>query len=257
MYRWNPDADDALLLMGPQVPWPEPWTPERVIERLEPFSTPERIQRVRRVIENRIGSVTVVLDAPHDPHNGAAVIRSAEAFGIPEVHVVARAESFRVGRTVAKGAQRWVDVLVHATPEEAIQKLRARNFTLVAAHPQGELELLDLLRLRRCALILGNEHDGVCEELERGCEKRVRIPMRGFVESLNVSVAAGVLLAAATNGRAGDLGAEERLLLYAKALFRSVPRATDILAASRASLGPSSESPDGKRELLPRGGRSV
>lgn len=257
MYRWNPDTEDALLLLGPRVPWDSPWTPKQVIDRLEPFSTSARVQRVRQAIENRIGSVTVVLDAPHDPHNGAAVIRTAEAFGLPEVHIVARTETFRVGRTVARGADQWVDAVVHASATEAIERLRDRRFTLVAAHPQGELKPEDLPKIQRLALILGNEHDGVCEELERGCENRVRIPMRGFVECLNLSVAAGVLLAAATAGRSGDLGPEEQQLLYAKALFRSVPRALDILRASEPVGAPDSESPAGRQELLPTGGRAV
>jgi len=232
MYRWDDDAEDALLLIGPKIPWDPPWTPKQVIRVLEPFSSPRRAERVRLALSRRIGSVTVVLDAPHDPHNGAAVLRSADAFGLPEVHVIPREESFRVGRTVTRGTERWVDVVLHSSPTEAMTRLRDRGFTLVATHPDGELEPEDLRAIPRLALILGNEHDGVREELERGAEHRVRIPMLGFVESLNVSVAAGILLHAATRGRAGDLGPEERQLLYAKALFRSVQRAADILRAS-------------------------
>jgi tRNA (guanosine-2'-O-)-methyltransferase len=67
------------------------------------------------------------------------------------------------------------------------------------------------------------------EALARVADRSVRIPMRGFVESLNVSVAAAVLLAAATRGRSGDLGPAERARYYARALFRSVPRAEEVL----------------------------
>jgi tRNA (guanosine-2'-O-)-methyltransferase len=251
MDRWDDDTEDASLLVGPKIPWDGPWTAREVIDALEPFATPMRMARVREAVERRIGSVTVVLDAPHDPHNGAAVLRSADAFGLPEMHVVLRDESFRVGRTVARGAEHWVDVVVHDSPETAIERLRDRNFALVATHPRGELTPQELAGIPRVALILGNEHDGVREALERASDHRVRIPMRGFVESLNVSVAAGVLLHAATAGRAGDLGPEERRLLYAKALFRSVQRAADILRASEPGLLQS------RREVLPRGGRSV
>lgn len=229
MHRDDADAHDAAQLAGPKIPWGPDWTPARVIEVLEPLTSPERQKKLRSAVARRVGSVTVVLDAPHDPHNGAAVLRSADAFGLPEIHVVPREETFRVGRTVAKGAERWVDVVVHRSPEAAVAHLRARRFLLVATHPEGELVPADLAGLPRVALLFGNEHAGLREELARACDRSVRIPMRGFVESLNVSVAAAVLLEAATSKREGDLDAAEQRLLYAKGLFRSVPRASEIL----------------------------
>jgi tRNA (guanosine-2'-O-)-methyltransferase len=111
--------------------------------------------------------------------------------------------------------------------------LHADGFTTVATHPEGNLSPEDLGRLPRVALILGNEHDGLRDALHEGAQESVRIPMRGFVESFNVSVAAAVLLYAATLGRAGDLPESEQLRLYARALTRSVPRAREILKASR------------------------
>lgn len=237
MRRFDKDACEAPELFGPRIPWPEPWTAARVIDALERFAIPARAQRLREGIERRLGNVTVVLDSPHDPHNGAAVLRTADAFGLPEIHVVPNDESFRIGRTVARGAQRWVDALVHETPASAINGLRARGFELIGTHPEGELLPEDLRAIPRLALILGNEHAGLREEFRRACSRSVRIPMRGFVESLNMSVAAAILLAAATEGRPGDLDAEARDLLYAKFLFRSVPRALTILQAFGAEHG--------------------
>jgi tRNA (guanosine-2'-O-)-methyltransferase len=80
-------------------------------------------------------------------------------------------------------------------------------------------------------LVLGNEHDGICDQLEAAAQCSVRIPMRGFVESLNVSVSAAILLHAATEGRAGDLEPSRRRALYAQGLYRTVNRAEEILAA--------------------------
>jgi tRNA (guanosine-2'-O-)-methyltransferase len=231
MHRTEDDTQAAFPTTEPRAPWPAGWTPAHVIEVLEPLAIPARARRLQEGIERRVGSVTLVLDAPHDPHNGAAILRSADAFGLPEIHVVPRDETFRVGRTVARGAERWVDVIVHPTPEEAIERLRARAFTLVGTHPSGELVPSDLAHIPRVALLFGNEHAGLRESLAQACDRTVRIPMRGFVESLNVSVAAAVLLENATAGRDGDLSARERQYLYAKALFRSVPRAEDVLEA--------------------------
>jgi len=212
-------------------PWPAPWTPEGVIETLEPLTVDERRARLWSVIRSRIGSVTVLMDAPHDPHNAAAVLRSCDAFGIPRVHLVPRGEAFAVGRTVAKGAERWLEVVPHKAPEHALAALHAQGYTTVATHPEGNLAPEDLSGLERVALILGNEHDGIRDALHAGARDSVRIPMRGFVESFNVSVAAGVLLHAATRGRSGDLSEAEQLRYYARALVRSVPRALEVLAA--------------------------
>jgi len=214
-------------------PWPEPWTPEGVIETLEPLTVDERRARLWSVVRGRIGSVTVVMDAPHDPHNAAAVLRSCDALGIPRVHLIPREEDFAVGRTVSKGAERWIEVIRHRTPEAALEALHADGYVTVATHPEGNLAPEDLASLPRVALILGNEHDGLRDALHEGATNSVRIPMRGFVESFNVSVAAAVLLYAATRGRNGDLSETERQRYYARALVRSVPRSLEVLAARR------------------------
>ncbi|HEY6462395.1 MAG TPA: TrmH family RNA methyltransferase, partial [Polyangiaceae bacterium] len=101
---------------------------------------------------------------------------------------------------------------------------------LVATHPEGELAPEDLATLPRMALVLGNEREGIRPAIAAACAHRVRVPMRGFVESLNVSVTAAILLHAATRGRPGDLPEAERHRLYARGLYLSVPRAEDLLA---------------------------
>jgi tRNA (guanosine-2'-O-)-methyltransferase len=168
---------------------------------------------------------------PKDPHNAAAVVRSADAFGVPEVHVVLREEAFLVGHRVAQGTERWVEVVAHRKAEDAVQALKARGFRLIATHPKGALVPDDLRAIDRLCLVLGNERDGISEALSAAADDSVRIPMRGFVESLNLSVAAAVLLSAALAGRPGDLSASEQERWYAVGLLRSVPRADEILAA--------------------------
>lgn len=215
------------------LPWSPEWSAAQVIELLEPLVLEARRARLAEVIAGRLDSVTLLMDAPHDPHNGAAILRSADAFGVSCVHVVPRREEFLVAGSVAKGTERWVDVVRHASPEEAVLALRHQGFELVATHPQGELRPEDLAGLPRPCLVLGNEHDGISQALARAASRSVRIPMRGFVESLNVSVSAAILLAAATAGRAGDLDARRQRELYARGLYATVSRAGEILAARR------------------------
>ena len=204
---------------------------EAIGRTLEEFVTPERRARLRSVFDARLDAVTVLMDAPHDPHNGAAVIRSCDAFGVHRLHVVERVEGFLASNTVARGSERWVDVTAYPRAGEAIARLRAGGPELVATDAAGAHVPEDLARIPRLALVLGNERDGIHDELRAACERSVRIPMRGFAESLNVSVTAAILLQRATAGRPGDLGARERTRLYARALILTVPHAAEILAA--------------------------
>jgi tRNA (guanosine-2'-O-)-methyltransferase len=205
--------------------------PVTVAGVLEAFVTAPRAARLRDVFAARLDAVTLVLDAPHDPHNGAAVIRSLDAFGVHRLHVIERIEGFLASNTVSRGSERWVELHPYSTVDAAIAALARSGHELIATHPQGELVPSDLSAIPRPALVLGNERNGIAEELRAACKRSVRIPMRGFAESLNVSVTAAILLEHATHGRPGDLSAEERDLLYARALVLTVPHAPEILAA--------------------------
>lgn len=204
--------------------------PEPIIGLLEAMVSDERRQRLSEVIDARLQSVTVVMDAPHDPHNGAAVMRSCDAFGVFTVHVVERTEPFSAANAVAKGAERWVDVVGHRSTRAAVDALGG-GYRLVGTHPAGRLLPHDLKHVPRLALVMGNEHDGISEELDAACDEHVRVPMRGFVESLNVSVSAAILLAYATEGRSGDLSTADKRALYARGLILTVPKSLAILDA--------------------------
>ena len=203
--------------------------PERVIATLESFVRQERRDRIMSVLSRRLESVAVLFDSPYDPHNGAAVLRSCEAFGVQALHVVERDRPFLAATSVARGSEKWVDIVRHASVQGAVAHAKSKGFTLVATHPEGELSPESLAEVPRVALVLGSERDGIADELAAACEQRVRVPMRGFVESLNVSVTAAILLSAAIRGRAGDLSPAEIRRLYARGLYFSVDRARELL----------------------------
>jgi len=204
--------------------------PERVIRLLEPLVLDRRAQRIREVLDQRLSSVQVVFDAPHDPHNGSAVVRSCEAFGVQFVHVVERLERFLAAPSVAKGSEKWVDLQHWDRVEDVIEHMAKTGYELVAAAADGELAPHDLASIPRLAIVLGNERDGIADALAAACTKRVRVPMRGFVESLNVSVSAAILLAHATYGRSGDLSPEDHRRLYARGLYFTVDKADEVLS---------------------------
>jgi tRNA (guanosine-2'-O-)-methyltransferase len=221
----------APLPLELAAPWGPRWNAARVIETLEPLALERRRTRFQQVIAGRLGSVTLLLDELSDPHNRAAIVRSCDAFGVQELHSVQPARDFSVHHGVAAGTERWVDVNAHPDASSAVLHLTRRGFELIQTHPTGELTPADLASVPRLALILGNEHRGIDPVFSSAAARSVRIPMRGFVESLNVSVSAAVLLAAATANRPGDLTDSARQHLYARALFHSVPRAREVLEA--------------------------
>jgi tRNA (guanosine-2'-O-)-methyltransferase len=229
MRRRTDGVESADAIQSRTIRRADSHDPERVIAMLEPLVTPARRARLRRVIGDRLASVSVVLDAPHDPHNGAAIVRSCEAFGVSTLHVVEAREAFLVAASVARSAEKWVDVVCYRKAEAAIAAARGAGLELVAARADGELLPADVASLPRVALVLGNERDGISGALGSACTRSVRVPMRGFVESLNVSVTAAILLSAATSGRAGDLPEPRQRRLYARGLYFSVVRAEEVL----------------------------
>jgi tRNA (guanosine-2'-O-)-methyltransferase len=224
MRRDEPDNFDLA------PPEPLPADPETVLAALDPLLTDARRARIEHVIAARARAVVAVLDGLIDPHNVSAVLRSADAFGVQQVHLIARADPFLASPRVSQGADRWVDVIRHASPRACVSALHALGYKVYVAAMDGALRPEALADAPKVAIVFGNEHAGVSEELRHLADGTYAIPMQGFVQSLNVSVAAAITLFAATRGRPGDLEASERQLLRARYTLLSVPRAGEIVA---------------------------
>lgn len=228
---------EGVLIGGEATAGPLPYPADEVIAALEPHATEARGARIQEVLSRRLQSVTVVVDSLHDPHNGAAIVRTCDAFGVQFFHAIERHEPFAAARAVARGSQKWVDVVRHPGPAACIAALRESGHEMIATHPEGELVPEDLAHIPKVALVLGNERDGIAPDVRAACTRAVRVPMSGFVESLNVSVTTAILLFAATRGRKGDLDPSTVRNLYARGLYLSIPRADERLEAMRQRAG--------------------
>jgi tRNA (guanosine-2'-O-)-methyltransferase len=206
-----------------------PASPDVVIAALGPLVSDLRRERIERVLASRTRSVIPVLERLADPHNTAAVVRSADALGAQEVHVVEARDGFVASARVAKSAERWLDLVRHDTVARCAEALHGRGYRLLVAALDGEVLPADLAAIPRVAIVFGNEHDGVSAEVRAVADGAFRIPMRGFVDSLNVSVAAAITLHAALAGRAGDLDDADKLRLRARWYLQSVERAGEIV----------------------------
>jgi tRNA (guanosine-2'-O-)-methyltransferase len=168
-----------------------------LIQKFGEFLSDDRKQFIESALENRTDYIRVILEDIRDPHNANAIIRSGECLGIQHYHIIEKENVFKLGRGVSRGAIKWVDV--HQYPEsdtptaDVFNDLKAKGYKIVVTSPNRDACSPEDLPLDQpIALVLGNERDGISEEAKAMADDFVRLPMYGFTESYNVSVAAGI-----------------------------------------------------------------
>lgn len=209
---------------------------------LEPFVSENRLERIEQVISERKDNLIAVLDHVHNSHNISAVLRSAEAFGIQRVIFVG--DSIQHTRGISLGAERWLDCTHFDRSEEALSSLKAESFEIVSLEPPPApsrssdkhlrnspiVTIQELPFERKLALVLGNESEGNSDCFRESADFRAFIPIGGFVESLNVSVAAAIcFFCAATSGKGHALDQARQEELRKEWLKQSVSNSEKIL----------------------------
>jgi tRNA (guanosine-2'-O-)-methyltransferase len=163
--------------------------PENFLE----YITPERLKRMRAILEERTRYLTIVMENLYDPRNTSAVIRSAEAYGFQDFHIVELDNPFQVSRRVSQGAHSWVNLYKYKSSKQAIDNLHKNGYKVYFADPRPQYPDLDELPLdQKTALIFGQEKQGITPETRELADGGFRIPLYGFVESFNVSVACAI-----------------------------------------------------------------
>ena len=153
-----------------------------------------------KILSFRTNYITVVLEDIFQTQNASAVLRTADCFGVQNVHVIENRNVFRVNPDVVRGASNWVSVK-HYNKEDnntidAIRKLKADGYRIIATSPHEhdvDLENFDLEK-GRAAFIFGTERPGLTDLAMQEADEFMKIPMVGFTESLNVSVSVAVTL---------------------------------------------------------------
>jgi len=208
---------------------------DAVCATLEPMLTRERIARIDAVLAARLASVVTVVEDTYDPHNAAATIRTTEALGLGELHVVEPGERFSAARGVTRGAHRWIELHRWARPEDAAAALRARGFGVFATLPGASRTIEDVDVARPIAVVFGNEHDGLSDAAIAACDGAIGVPMFGFTESFNLSVTVALAMSRiaarrrAAIGAPGDLDDARRRELRARWFALKIRGALGIL----------------------------
>lgn len=209
---------------------------DQVIQTLEPLLTPERVARIDEVLKARTFSFVPVLENIYDRGNISAVMRSAEAFGFLNMHIIEEENApFKAANRVTKGADKWMDVEHYKTPRESISRLKARGFQVFATHLEAPCSIEEIDFTKKTSVVLGNEKGGVTSEMQKLCDGNVIIPMYGFSQSFNISVAAALIffhvamMRKGQMGRTGDLTPEEQGIVRANYYLRCFDNPESIL----------------------------
>lgn len=225
-----PFSPELTVKPGLQVPY------QAVLKNVWPLMTEERKNKIEKVVQGRCFSNVVVMENIYDRGNISAVMRSAEAFGMGQVHLIELGEKFKESQRTTAGADKWVEVKKWKSTEACLQELKNQGKQIVVTHLDASSKPISEVDFSRpTALVLGNEKNGVSQEMLEAADHRVIIPMEGFVQSYNISVAGALcfyqmyLSRSQKIGQNGDLSSEQKDILKAVYAIRTLDSSEEIL----------------------------
>ncbi|WP_454986747.1 TrmH family RNA methyltransferase [Capnocytophaga bilenii] len=166
-----------------------------LLDYLQNFITEERKQRFSEIISQRTNHFTVAMEDVFQMHNTSAVVRTCEVFGVQQAHSIEGRYGKRLDEKIAMGAQKWVDVFRYDDTQKCIDTLREKGYQIVATTPHKDAYLLNDFDIsKKSAFFFGTEKEGLSEKVLAQADTYLKIPMVGFTESLNISVAVAIVL---------------------------------------------------------------
>ena len=169
-----------------------------LIEHLSQFLTEERLHLFQEKLKERSNRITLVLEDVFQSRNISAAMRSADCFGIQNIHIIENKNNFVKDKSVSLGAGKWINIKQYNSEENntinCLKKLKKEGYQIIATSPHNtniSLEEIDV-KNNKIAIILGTELTGLSEKALSFADKRMKINMYGFTESLNISVSAAI-----------------------------------------------------------------
>lgn len=173
---------------------------EELLAFLSEYISENRRAKIEHIAHERTRYLSIAVEDIYQPHNASAVMRSAECFGIQDVHVIENKNKYTPSKEITKGANNWLTMHHYNSQENntlaCIQSLKANGYRVVATTPHEKHSMIDKLDVSKgkIALFFGTELDGISDEVRDQADELVRIPMYGFTESFNISVSAAICL---------------------------------------------------------------
>ena len=175
-----------------------------VVAALSGMVSQRRLSRIEEVVAQRMKYITVVLEDIYQSQNASAVLRTCECFGGQDVHVIENRNIYNINPMVVQGSDKWLTVHRYNQSEdnsnEAVKRLKAEGYRIVATSlDQNSISLDDFdVTKGKCAIVFGNEHQGVSPCVLEQADQLLNISMCGFTQSLNISVSVGVVVSELT-----------------------------------------------------------
>lgn len=168
---------------------------EELTEFLGGYVTPNKRDKIERVLGERTRHLTVLLEDIYQPHNASACLRSCECLGIQDVHIVERANTYRPNNGVSLGSAKWLTMHRYHGVPSAIETLKTRGYRLVATTPNEDGYTPSTLPLDKpVVLMFGTEEHGLSDTALEAADDTLRLPMHGFTQSYNISVTVALTL---------------------------------------------------------------
>lgn len=219
---------------------------EKLFQEYAQLLTQERQALLESRAQERTRYITVILEDLYQAHNLSAIVRTADCFGIQDVHIVEERHTFSLSKGIVKGAEQWLSLTrnrVHQASDigEKFSQLRAAGYKIVATSPHKNDSLISSLPLdTKVALVFGTEREGLSSYALEHADAFVKVPLYGFTESFNVSVCAGIVLYELTKRLREStvewrLNHEERIELQLQWLIRTTPFG-DVLKSKLESI---------------------
>lgn len=164
------------------------------IEALLPRITEHRRDLLMKVVQNRTRHFCMVLEDLFDPHNISAVIRTAEVFGLEDVHIIEEVNPYKVNKSILKGSIKWMNLYLYKKRKACMEHLRQKGYRIAVASTNTTKSVLDLDLSQPTAFYLGSEFTGNHPDTLATADCEFILPQYGITESMNVSVAGGVLM---------------------------------------------------------------
>ncbi|MDR2126233.1 MAG: RNA methyltransferase [Prevotellaceae bacterium] len=166
---------------------------------LEQFVHDKRVELLRQKLLQRTRYLCICLEDIYQSQNASAVLRTCEAFGIQDVHIVEDKNKYQINPMVVKGSVKWLSLYKYNSPQpsyDAVQYLKNHGYRIVATSPYGDnvaLEDFDITK-GKTAVFFGTEYSGISDTVRKNADEFITVPMFGFVESFNISVSAAIIL---------------------------------------------------------------
>jgi len=170
-----------------------------LLNKLLPIISDHKRELFYQIIEKRSRHLTVVMEDIFQSQNASAVVRSADCFGVQDVHIIENRNEYTLNPDVALGSYKWLSMYKYNDTENntkaAFDHLRSQGYQIVATTPHiNDVNLSDLDISKKTALVFGTEMKGLSDYAIKNADVHMKIPMYGFTESFNISVSAAMCM---------------------------------------------------------------